>query len=221
MSVDDDINDFEEQLKSAETWEARLAEVVHKIVWEEGNKISFENDPESQLSGIDISLATREFEGIQLKTRQAKFYEYRDIFFETVSVVEEEKPGWTYVYDDVVVVYTWLNKAENNFLDGALLLINDDFRLWFNGVKNDYEPKFAKSQRNGSNWVTKGRPIPIGDIPPGFIRYEGFDPKLPEDVVTEQATLGGSQIRLCYHPSVGEERPAVCPDCGVRLGSEA
>jgi len=182
-------HDFEEYLSEADRWESRLEEVIHEVVWEEGEKITFDDRPDAQRAGIDIALTERDFEGIQLKVRAPK-YCCDDVFIETVSVVEQGKPGWVYTYDETLVIYCWLNRARNNLQDGVLLLINDDFRLWFDGIKQRYREPVTKkpSIRNGREWNTKGCIVPIDDIPRGFIRTV-FDPKLPSEVVTDQMEL--------------------------------
>lgn len=183
------VNNFNEQLQDAELWEERLSEVMHRVVWEEAEKISFEEDAQAQLRGIDLRIAKREWDEIQLKVRDNQ-YCCDDIFYETISIVAENKPGWVYKYDEQIVVYCWKNKANINFQDGVLLLINDDFRNWFNQNLENYEPKEAQSvdDETGETWTTLGRVVPKGDVPRRFIRTN-FDPTLPQDVVTEQLQL--------------------------------
>jgi len=181
-------HDFEEYLAEANRWEDRLKDVI-QFMWEEGEKISFQDDPGAQRAGIDIALKEREFDGTQLKVRDPQ-YCCDDIFIETVSVVEDGKPGWVYTYDEILVIYCWLNLARDNFQDGILLLVNDDFRLWFDGVKSRYREPITKkpSRRDDEEWHTQGCIVPIQDIPRGFIRT-GFDPQLPSDIITEQSKL--------------------------------
>ena len=166
--------DFDDSLELAERWENLLEPQLGSIVWRDAERISYEDDPESQLSGIDHVLVEREFsdDALQLKVNTKK---YDSIWYEVRhEVVDSDKEwdGWVYEYKPRVILYVWLSDDGRRVIDGKWLLINDTFRGWFDGIRDKYPEKRTKkpTKRYGRKYYTYGVTIPISNIPAGFIR---------------------------------------------------
>lgn len=172
---DDDVFDFDEQLGVAAKWERLLEPVLGGLVWEEAQRISFNDNPGMQLAGIDHVLKEREFKDDALQTKVIT-RNYDNIFYETrhedYHDPSKEWDGWVYEYDERVILWVWLSDSQNRIVDASWLLVNDDFRMWFNHVKTDYPEKRAgkPSYRDGRKWWSFGVPIPLSDIRRRFIR---------------------------------------------------
>lgn len=174
-------HDFQEYLTEANKWERQIKPVLkEQILGISVSNISYDNEPEKQLSGIDQVLTREEF-NIDVKVRDHDYYG-SDLFIETISVLKENKPGWVYNTATDIIAYCWENQPGDNLQDGVLLLLNEHFQNWFDSCINDFDAVTTKPSvdNKGRTWRTKGRIVPIERIPDGFI-YKDFDPELPKD----------------------------------------
>lgn len=192
--------DFDEQLELAEKWERLLEPELGSMVWEDAERISYEEDPEAQLSGIDHVLVEREFadDALQSKIITQKYESiWYEVRHERVNV-DYEWEGWVYEYDNRVILYVWLSDDGLRIVDANWLLINDAFREWFNGVKGKYPEKRTTkpTRRDGRKYYSFGVVIPTTDIPNGFIRRAPAAIGLKADM--DQAELGN------YNTNKGE-----------------
>jgi hypothetical protein len=187
MSADDEPHDWESCLKEGNKWEDRIKPTLkEQILSITVDQVSFDDDPEKQLSGIDHVL-TRESPNIDVKVRDYDYYG-DDILIETVSVVERDSKGWLYSDGLDVLAYCWKNRADTNLVDGLLLLINDAFIQWFEAHKSEFRAVTTQTKDGRETWTTRSRIVEIDRIPEGFI-YTDFDPTLPTTETTAQRSI--------------------------------
>lgn len=186
----DSPNDWQACLDDGNDWERRIKPVLkEQILNISVEQISFQDNPEKQLSGID-HVITREEPNIDVKVRDNDYYDSGDpdVLIETVSVIEREREGWLYSDGLDILAYCWKNKAGTNLRDGVLLLVNDAFVDWFEAHTGEFRQIIASSVSGEEEWHTEAWIVEVDRIPSGFI-YQEFDPTLPQDAVTDQTGL--------------------------------
>lgn len=178
------INNFNDCLKMGVEWEHRIKPKLMKMLVGKALKnINFSDNPEMQRKGIDIIL-TQKNPTIDLKVRDYKYYNCRDILMETISVVETGTPGWLYTSQADLISYVWQTLRGTNLIDGYMLLIQE-IRPWFKKNKwAFYTPRDAISERDGRTWHTRNVAVPIYSFPIGTVFR--FNPKLTDN---EQTTI--------------------------------
>lgn len=192
----DSPNDWEACLDDGNDWERRIKPVLkEQILNISVEQISFQDNPEKQLSGVDHAI-TREEPNVDVKVRDNDYYDSDDpdVLIETVSVIERGIEGWLYSDGLDILAYCWKNKAGTNLTGGVLLLVNDAFVEWFEAHTADFQQITASSVSEEEEWHTEAWIVEVDRIPDGFI-YRGFDPTLPQDKLTDQAGLGSFTTR--------------------------
>lgn len=182
---------FYEQLDIAEKWEQLLEPELGSLVWQEAQRITYEDDPEMQLAGIDHVLNEQEFSEDALQTKVIT-KKYDNIFYETRhETVDggESWEGWVYEYDERVILWVWLSDDQQRIVDGRWLLVNDDFRLWFKSADEKFQevPTSKPTYKDGKRYYSYGLKVPLDKIPSGFIRPANSAVGLKMD--TEQSEL--------------------------------
>jgi len=183
-----DRHDFDECLQDGVEWERRLKpKLKEQIMALSVEQISFDENPEKQLNGIDQVLTQDSELNIDVKVRDNQYYG-DDVLIETVSVVEKGKDGWVYNDATDIIAYCWKNQAGKNLCDGVLLLLNEAFVEWFDAMSHKFRTVQTGSGDGDRTWTTESKIVPISDIPSGFI-YKEFDPELPTDKETPQSDI--------------------------------
>lgn len=159
---------FEDDLKEGERAEELILSKFKAVIQPVVMRIAFKDgiiSRQLQKAGVDVSIQQNSV-GFDVKARDYKYYKYRDILFETISVREVNKNGWLYKAD--IVVYLWWNPTRTRFVDGYVLFLQN-IREWLASRIYSYHKKIAFSERNGLKWSTENIAIPITDIPLGYI----------------------------------------------------
>jgi len=181
-------HDFSSCLEEGVEWEERLKpKLKEQIMSFNVEQISFDKNPDRQLSGIDHVLTQDTDVNIDVKVRDNEYYG-DDILIETVSVVEKQKDGWVYNDETDIIAYCWKNQPGTNLCDGVLLLLNDDFVRWFDAMSERFRTVQCESYVKDRSWSTRSKIVKIDDIPDGFI-YKDFSPELPRAKETPQQNL--------------------------------
>jgi len=181
-------HDFDSCLEEGVEWEERLKpKLKEQIMSFNVEQISFDKNPDRQLSGIDHVLTQDTDVNIDVKVRDNEYYG-DDILIETVSVVEKQKDGWVYNDETDIIAYCWKNQPGTNLCDGVLLLLNDDFVRWFDAMSGRFRTVQCESYVEDRSWSTRSKIVKIDDIPDGFI-YKDFSPELPRAKETPQQNL--------------------------------
>jgi hypothetical protein len=120
-----------------------------------------------QLNGIDFSIPYKNFE---IKTREFKYYKYKDIVLETVSKIETNKLGWFYTSTADVIIYLWLTENRTKIQD-AYLLILEELRKYEIELMVDWFDKTVRrtTSTNGGQWHTEWFAPPISAFPENTI----------------------------------------------------
>ena len=162
------IHDFNRDLSEALKWEEKVAGQFKDIIIAEAVKKA---TLEEQKDGIDIIIKLKEGT-FDVKFRDSKYFPPQDLLIETVSVVEQNKPGWFYTSKADAVVYLWWNESRTNLKPvGYLLFIQDPwFREWFEKHRHLYPEKETTTKRDGKTWKTKFVIVPIKHFPKGSLR---------------------------------------------------
>jgi hypothetical protein len=172
------LHDFQERLEDGVSWEDRLRpKLKEQIMALNVEQISFDEEPEKQLNGVDQVLTQTTELNIDVKVRDHQYYG-DDVLIETASVVEGGKDGWVYNDATDIIAYCWENQDGTNLCDGVLILLNDKFVQWFDSMSEQFRTVECKSYDKGQTWTTRSKIVKIEAIPDGFI-YQGFDPELP------------------------------------------
>jgi len=183
-----DKHNFESCLEEGTEWEERVKpKLKEQIMTLNVEQISFDENPDQQLSGIDHVLTQKTDINIDVKVRDNKYYG-DDILVETLSVVEEEKDGWVYNDETDIIAYCWKNQPGTNLRDGILVLLNDKFVQWFDAMLEQFRTVQCESHDGGRTWTTQSEIVKIDDIPDGFV-YKEFNPELPQVKETSQQEL--------------------------------
>ncbi|MEM2512700.1 MAG: hypothetical protein QXU81_00045 [Candidatus Bathyarchaeia archaeon] len=126
-------------------------------------KLRYWSNRVEQKSGIDMILRLDEAR-VEVKTRNHKALKYNDIAVETVSVIEENKPGWIFTSRADYIAYVILDRSERRILRGWLLKM-PDFRTWFLSNVQKYSKHMTKTRRGSREWHTVFATVPLKDIP--------------------------------------------------------
>ncbi len=162
---------FEKDVKTGELAEEMLASkfkvvfapVLQRILFDPLNKENII----LQKSGVDGIISFKPVD-YDVKARSHQYYRLKDILLETVSIVDNNKPGW--LYKSNTVVYLWFNKDKTRFMDGYILDVCR-IRDWIKGKENTFKKKFSFSKNDdGKFWTTENIAVPIKDFPVGTIR---------------------------------------------------
>ena len=180
-----DVFDFDEQLEMGTRWESDLSDRLESYLTRvKIENISYEEDPETQLSGIDAVLS-EETPNIDTKVQDYGHRDTGNLPFETWSVEEEDIRGWFYTGDSDLIVWAYENRAGTNLLPRGYLMLKDtNLKLWFDAKKKD----FRRWEVPNPGWTTVVRLVPIEEIPEDHLVE--FDPRLPKDRDTPQSNLG-------------------------------
>jgi hypothetical protein len=173
-------NSWKDCLQNGTKWEKKLLEKIGRIIQVKSiQNIKFQTNPEIQRKGIDgiINLSQPKIES---KSRSYDYYKFSDILIETISVIENNKPGWFYTTQADIVAYVWENQSKTNLIDGYLIFITPELRKWFELNKHHFKTKVARSDC----WSTENKAVPIKEFPKGTLQR--FNPYLD---ITEQAQL--------------------------------
>lgn len=161
------INDWNESLKTGKIGENivknNFISLLKQMIDNKNVNIKhilYEESPTIQKSGIDF-IFNIDFSKLDIKTRNYYAYKYHDILLETVSIVENNIPGWLYTSKSDIIIYAWLNKESNTFIDGYFLFLNE-IRKYVN--KDKYLIKTAETYRNGAMWHTNNIAISIEEL---------------------------------------------------------
>jgi len=183
-----DKHNFESCLEEGTEWEERVKpKLKEQIMTLNVEQISFDENPDQQLNGIDHVLTQNTDINIDVKVRDNKYYG-DDILVETLSVVEEEKDGWVYNDETDIIAYCWKNQPGTNLRDGILVLLNDKFVQWFDAMLEQFRTVQCESHDGDRTWTTQSEIVKIDDIPDGFV-YKEFNPGLPQAKETSQQEL--------------------------------
>lgn len=189
MSTDEpNTFDWDESLSMGLKWEERLSDWLETVLTRMSiENISFSDDPETQLSGIDSVLESGSA-NFDVKTQDHEYYYSDNLPIETMSVVEADKPGWFYTTESDIIVWVFPNQAGTNLMPTGYFLLHDDTLVeWFNENLSEFPQFEARTPRGETTWTTLGRLVPIDDIPASHITE--FNPVLLEDEETDQGTL--------------------------------
>lgn len=184
VSVGDEPFDFDEQLAFGEEWERRVSERLNSLLKSISvENISFDENPELQLSGVDAVLK-RENPQFDVKTQSHKHIATGNLPIETWSKFEQSTPGWFYTSESDIVVWVYPNKAHTNlYRKGYFMMLGEGIRGWF----NDRHDRYRSIEVQNTGWMTKCRLVPIEDFPDEYLVE--FDPRIPTDRDTPQSDL--------------------------------
>jgi len=168
--------DFREQLNFGKKWERRVRPHLERYLTALTMKnVSFDEDPETQLAGIDLLSDVTEPD-VDVKTYSHKYITEPNLFIETLSVMKEEKPGWFYTSESDLMVVIGPNKPGTRvYKRGWIVPLNTGIREWFDEALETHDWDHA-CVPNG-DYRTFGWWVPADDIPDEFI-FE-FDPRPP------------------------------------------
>jgi hypothetical protein len=173
-------NEWKVCLQNGTKWEKKLMEKIGRIIKVKSiQNINYQHNPEIQRKGID-GLISLEQTKVESKSRSYDYYKYSDILIETISVRENNKPGWFYTTQADIVAYVWENPSKTNLLDGYLIFITPELRNWFDLNKHRFKTKIAYS----NSWSTENKAVPIKEFPRGSLQR--FNPYID---ITEQSQL--------------------------------
>ncbi|OYT64165.1 hypothetical protein B6U67_00755 [Methanosarcinales archaeon ex4484_138] len=163
-------NPFEQNVIEGEICEEKVKERFKEIFTPILHHILFNDNPELQKRGIDFEIHGRPVR-FDVKCRFFKSYSYGDILLETVSVREEDKPGWLWTSESDIIVYVWQNKQKNKFIGGYLLFLNE-IRDWLDKTGTSRFRKIIAHSinRHGSQWSTENIAVPISEFPAHCIK---------------------------------------------------
>lgn len=182
------VQDWYETLDEGMKWEEKLENRLETVLMVSGlERISFDENPEAQLSGIDMVLS-QESPDIDVKVRDNEGLDYDDILIETWSVCEDSDAGWFYTSESDLIARVYKNEAGTNLVKGFFIVMTDgELHEWFNDNIETFDINRQKTVRDGERWHSECREVPIEDFPPGTLVE--FDPTLNEPVEDEQQEL--------------------------------
>lgn len=122
-----------------------------------------------QRNGIDFSVSLTDFT-FDVKTRDYTYWYKKDILIETISVVENNIPGWIYTSKSDLIFYTWLNRAQTEIHDAKILIVKP-LREFILEYINKTDPKLKTTQtyKDCHSYHTEFFTVPISDFPTGTI----------------------------------------------------
>lgn len=151
--------DFESDLEFGVKWERKITELLKdKIQTVMVENISFDDDPETQLNGIDMVTELGDAT-IDVKTEKPGYMDSPNLPFETWSV-KDEKLGWFYTSDADFVLWTRLNHRGGVHSLRAMVL-DDELRDWF----GERIESFRSHEVDNTTWTTVIRLVPMRKIP--------------------------------------------------------
>lgn len=146
------------------------------------SNISFDEDPETQLDGID-SILQQDEATFDIKTERPKYRNSPNLPIETWSVVDRAEKGWFHTSKSDYIIWLRPNKAETNIHSAFLMVLDDDLEAWFKERRESY--RRVKVPNEG--YTTIIRLVPINDFPEDKL-YK-FDLTLSDPVEDEQQEL--------------------------------
>lgn len=158
------LNNFNSQLREGEKAENDFIKIVYqyypKIIIHKANI-------DKQRKGYDYIIRDIFFD---IKVRDFKYYENRDILLEIISVDNQNTPGWYYTSTADIIVYMF------HKINSFYYLYLDNLRDYMNDKIDSYRSNCAKNKR----YNTIIKIIPIADIPLNCIEKIDFSKfKLP------------------------------------------
>lgn len=158
---------FDEKLKEAAEWEQKVSQSLVDLVVAEAWRLA---SREEQRDGVDVVVKLKK-STFDVKFRDNKYY-LKGILIETVSVVEEGKPGWFYTSQADEIIYLWLNKERTGLMPLGFRVFHRDrrFREWFEEHKNHYREQYTSSEKDGKVWHSRFVVVPIEDFPSGTLQ---------------------------------------------------
>lgn len=184
---------WDETLEMGTSREPEVSRKLQQILTQAKiRNVSFADDPETQLNGIDAVMA-RDNVTWDTKTQRHDHYRTGNLPFETISVVEANKPGWFYTSDADIIVWVYETKSESDATlmpRGYFLLHDENIVEWFNERLSEFRKFTSKTTSSNSEWTTLGRLVPIEDIPDSHICE--FNPR----GIVEAENDDNSQSRL-------------------------
>lgn len=180
---------FTEQLAFGKEWEERashhLKSMLQSISYQ---NVSYENRPELQRAGID-TIFKKDEPAIDVKTQAYDKTKTGNLPLETMSVEEENVPGWLYTSEADLIVWVYPNKAGTNLHHiGYFMPHSDDLVAWFNERLNDFRRvRVPNDTQKYGSYHTACRLVPVDDFPDRFLVE--FDPRLPTEKKTPQSDL--------------------------------
>lgn len=173
--------DFRKDVKRGNYWENKLKNKLATIMFPKSiqmMKYGNENLAETQLQrqGIDGEITLKKIR-FDIKTRANYTHKFKDILIETVSVVEEDIPGWFYYSQADFIAYTWENENGTNLIDGYLLFLqNKKLKSWFEENKHHFNsPSDAETydKLKDRRWHTSNKTPKISSFPKDtLIRFD-------------------------------------------------
>lgn len=179
------IHEFDTDLKFGNKWEAQMQRQFTKLVAPTITRIFYKTNPEIQKSGIDM---IAEYKPISFDVKVRRTYYPDDLLIETVSIIEQNKPGWLYYSKSDAILYLWLNKPNTRIQDGYIIYL-DDFKKWFVLNADKFKTKIARSykQISGMVWSTENKVVPVSMIPVHMItRFNKSMLNIDEQVLLEK-----------------------------------
>lgn len=162
-------NDFGKCLKIGTKGEEMFITTFKGVFEPILKKIEYNLFPQSQRQGVDILLSKNSVE-FDVKSRDFSYYKWKDILVETISVIEQDKPGWIYYTKSEYIVYVWFNKLKTKFIDGYLIYL-PHFKPFFEKNINSFrQPNDARSELGERIWHTRNKIVPISTIPTDCIK---------------------------------------------------
>jgi hypothetical protein len=126
-----------------------------------------------QRNGVDGVLMKDDSELWKFEIKTRDFRQIRDdILIETVSILEQNKPGWFYTSKADWILYQWRGKDGIGIIDGYVIMIKDEtLRRWFEHNKNAFEIKDSHTDMGGEKYTTRNRVVMVRDFPIGTLLW--------------------------------------------------
>jgi hypothetical protein len=189
MSSSDDPADFAEDLADAKEWEAFGVERIEELLLStRATNVSYEDRPELQRAGID-GILTETRPSFDTKVQDYGHTGTGNLPIEVWSAIEDNDPGWFYTAESDLIVWLYKNRAKTDFYHtGYLMPLRDSLIEWFNDRVDEFR-RIEKANKGmyGDEYTTICRLVPIEEFPVEYLAE--FDPRLPNDRETPQATL--------------------------------
>lgn len=178
-----DAANFDDDEAFGSDWEEEFSDRLESLLLSVNvSNIAFDEDPDTQLDGIDSIVEQAEAE-IDIKTERAKHRNSPNLPIEVWSMKEREKLGWFYTSESDYIV--WLRESEGgtNLHTGFVMVLDNELREWFHERRESYRQVDVQNE----NWTTVVRLVPIDDFPADKL-FE-FDPTVHEPVKDSQQEL--------------------------------
>ena len=179
-------NDWNKNLENGNLWEKKLYEKLSRLLLTiNAQIIDYAENPTWQKKGIDFLLSIGQ-RTVEQKTRDYQYYWHKDILLETISVIENNTPGWFYSTEADAVAYVWKNKEETDIIDGYFIFITKELRQWINDNEHSFNHIKVHSNNYSSQWSTMNISVPISLFPRENLMQINFVPKIK---ITKQTKL--------------------------------